>query len=74
MFKDDYETALKKLVQRKAAGKTIAAPAPAAQPSNVINLMDALRRSLEGGKRGGNAPASRRPRRGATRRRPRKAA
>jgi Ku protein len=51
-FKDEYETALKKLVQRKAKGHTIEAPEERPQPSNVINLMDALRQSLEGGKRG----------------------
>ncbi|WP_316206362.1 MULTISPECIES: Ku protein [unclassified Bradyrhizobium] len=47
-FKDDYETALKALVKRKAAGKPIKLPAPEERPSNVINLMDALKRSLKG--------------------------
>ncbi len=48
MFKDDFEGALKKLVKRKAAGHTIE-PAPAPErASNVINLMDALRESVEG--------------------------
>jgi Ku protein len=47
-FKDEYEIALKKLVHKKAAGRTIEAPAPEEKPSNVINLMDALRRSVEG--------------------------
>ena len=45
-FKDEYETALKKLVRRKAKGHTIEAEEPAEQPSNVINLMDALRQSV----------------------------
>lgn len=45
-FKDKYETALRALVKRKAAGKTIEAPEPTEQPSNVVDLMDALRRSL----------------------------
>ncbi len=45
-FKDKYETALKALVKRKAAGKTIEAPAEAREESNVIDLMDALKRSL----------------------------
>jgi len=45
-FKDKYETALKALVKRKAAGKTIEAPEADEQASNVINLMDALKRSL----------------------------
>jgi len=46
-FKDEYETALRKLVQRKAKGHTIEAPEPEKKPSNVINLMDALRESLK---------------------------
>lgn len=43
-FKDRYEDALNELIKAKRAGKTppIASEAP---PSNVINLMDALRRS-----------------------------
>jgi DNA end-binding protein Ku len=45
-FKDQYETALKKLVQRKAKGKTIEPPEEQEEPSNIINLMDALRQSV----------------------------
>jgi len=45
-FKDKYEMALRTLVKRKAAGKTIEAPDEAEQPNNVIDLMDALKRSL----------------------------
>jgi DNA end-binding protein Ku len=48
-FKDRYEEALRKLVKRKAAGETIEAPEPE-KPSNVINLMDALRESVNGDK------------------------
>jgi len=67
-FKDKYETALKALVKRKASGKTIAQPKPAERDDNVVDLMDALRRSLKGG--GKAAPrrsqaASRRPQRAA---------
>jgi Ku protein len=47
-FKDEYEDALKKLVKRKAAGKPIKAAEPEEKPSNVINLMDALKQSLKG--------------------------
>jgi len=47
-FKDDYETALKTLVKRKAAGKTIKMPEPEQKRSNVVNLMDALNQSLKG--------------------------
>ncbi|MBV9461464.1 MAG: Ku protein [Bradyrhizobium sp.] len=47
-FKDEYETALKKLVKRKAAGKPIKAAEPEEKPSNVVSLMDALRQSVQG--------------------------
>lgn len=45
-FKDKYETALKALVKRKAAGKTIEVPEEKEEESNVIDLMDALKQSL----------------------------
>ncbi len=48
-FKDEYEMALRELVQRKAQGHSIETTKPAAKPSNVINLMDALRESLKEG-------------------------
>jgi len=47
-FKDEYETALKSLVKRKASGRTIKAPEREEKPSNVISLMDALQQSLKG--------------------------
>ncbi|MDB5602088.1 MAG: Ku protein [Xanthobacteraceae bacterium] len=55
-FEDHYETALAELIAAKQAGRKPQA-APAAQPSNVINLMDALRRSVnaEKGGRSGDA-------------------
>lgn len=49
-FGDRYEDALNKLIAAKRSGKAppaVAAPAP----GNVINLMDALRRSARGGPR-----------------------
>ena len=46
-FKDEYETALKTLVRRKAAGKPVKA-AGREKPDNVISLMDALKQSLKG--------------------------
>ena len=49
-FKDQYEAALKKLVKRKAAGKTIEAPEPQENRGNVIDLMDALKQSMKGRK------------------------
>ena len=53
---DDYETALKALVKRKASGKTIELPEPEEKPSNVVSLMDALKQSLKG--RGGKKTAA----------------
>jgi len=47
-FKDEYETALKTLVKRKAAGKPVKIAEPDAKPDNVISLMDALQQSLKG--------------------------
>lgn len=47
-FKDEYETALKTLVKRKAAGKPVKAAEPEEKPSNVVSLMDALKQSLKG--------------------------
>ncbi len=46
-FKDEYEAALKNLVKRKAAGKPIKAPEGEVPNSNVIDLMEALQRSME---------------------------
>jgi DNA end-binding protein Ku len=48
-FKDEFETELRKLVKRKAAGEPIEYKEPAERPSNVVNLMEALRRSVHGG-------------------------
>ena len=45
-FEDRYETALKELVKAKQAGKKPPV-ASDSRPSNVVNLMDALRRSAK---------------------------
>jgi DNA end-binding protein Ku len=51
-FEDRYEDALRELIQAKRHGK--APPStPSPRPSNVINLMDALRRSVKAEKGGG---------------------
>src|SRR6185295_9031076 len=53
-FEDRYEDALTALINAKRAGK--APPSsPSPKPSNVINLMDALRRSVKGEKGGRSA-------------------
>jgi DNA end-binding protein Ku len=57
-FKDEYEDALKELLRKKQKGEKIEAPKERA-PSNVINLMDALRQSVKSGGSGATrrAPA-----------------
>jgi DNA end-binding protein Ku len=70
-FKDEYELALRKLVKRKAAGKTIEPPAGREDRGNVIDLMEALRQSVKGRKAAAlstrsankNAPARKRRKR-----------
>ena len=47
-FKDEFELELRKLVKRKAAGKTIEVPEREERPSNVVDLMEALRQSVSG--------------------------
>jgi DNA end-binding protein Ku len=57
-FEDRYETALKQLIAAKRAGEK-PATSPAPRPSNVVSLMDALRRSVESGRRGSSSHARR---------------
>jgi DNA end-binding protein Ku len=47
-FKDEFETELRKLVKRKATGKTIEVSEREERPSNVVDLMQALRQSVSG--------------------------
>ena len=49
-FEDRYEDALVELINRKRNGIKIAPKAAPKSDGNVINLMDALKRSLTGGK------------------------
>ena len=50
-FQDRYENAMIELIRSKQAGLPAPKEKPAARPANVVNLMDALRRSIEvGGK------------------------
>ena len=57
-FEDRYETALKQLIAAKQAGeKPPTSPAP--RPSNVVSLMDALRRSVQSERRGASSDTRR---------------
>src|SRR4029079_6209119 len=50
-FKDEFELAPRQLVKRKAAGKTIEREEEPEKQTNVIDLMEALKRSIKGGGR-----------------------
>jgi DNA end-binding protein Ku len=50
-FVDHYEDAVVKMLQQKQAGIAVPTEKTAEAPRNVINLMDALRRSVDAGKR-----------------------
>jgi DNA end-binding protein Ku len=54
-FEDQYEDALKDLLKKKQEGKPIERP-ERPKPTNVVNLMDALRRSVEAS--GASAPSN----------------
>jgi DNA end-binding protein Ku len=56
-FEDGYESALKQLIQNKQAGQPIRAP-EWHEPPRVIDLMDALRRSVEASRAGEKPQAS----------------
>ena len=60
-YKDTYRENLEKLIAAKAKGKEIA---PAAEPkaAKVVDIMEALRKSLESKSRKGNGRRRRNPR------------
>lgn len=71
-FEDRYENAVIELVKSKQAGKPIEPP-KTAPPSNVINLMDALRKSIgteAGGGKGGEHKQARPTKAASARRKP----
>jgi DNA end-binding protein Ku len=70
-FEDHYEEALKELLRKKQTGQKIEAP-KAPTEAKVINLMDALRRSVQAERGGGETRKS--AQRSAPRRAPKKAA
>jgi len=73
-FKDEYELALRKLVKRKASGKAIEIPEATERPSNVIDLMDALQKSLGSRSEGKAKPKAKARRKPAPKKRARKSA
>jgi DNA end-binding protein Ku len=56
-FEDRYENAMIELIRGKQAGLPAPKEKAPARPANVVNLMDALRRSIED-KKGGAKPAA----------------
>jgi DNA end-binding protein Ku len=71
-FEDQYEDALKELLKKKQSGQKIEAPRER-EPSKVINLMDALRRSVETEGAAGGARRKPASGRGSNHRAPKKA-
>jgi DNA end-binding protein Ku len=57
-FEDRYENAMIELIRSKQAGLPPPKEKAPARPANVVNLMDALRRSVEDSKRGSKAATS----------------
>lgn len=57
-FEDHYESALVDLINKKRSGQTISAPAKSRTSGNVVDLMDALRKSLAGSKQAATTPAA----------------
>jgi DNA end-binding protein Ku len=79
-YHDDYEEQLRDVIKAKSKGKQIEAPEPE-KSADVLDLMDALRASLDSGRRGAkrSAPraakkAARKTAKKATRKSPRKRA
>ncbi len=57
-FEDHYENALRELIKQKEAGHKIEIPVER-EPAKVINLMDALKRSVQAERGSSRAPARR---------------
>jgi DNA end-binding protein Ku len=63
-FEDHYEAALTDLINQKRNGKTIAAK-PRPRGENVVDLMDALKRSISGGSKAPPVAKGKKPRKAA---------
>jgi DNA end-binding protein Ku len=65
-FKDNYQEGLKEIIQAKLAHRKVELPKAHAKPGNVVNIMDALKRSLaETKKKPAKKPPAKKARRGA---------
>jgi DNA end-binding protein Ku len=51
-FKDEYHKALKKLIDKKIKGEDIVVPEQVQEPERVVDLMEALRASVDAARRG----------------------
>ncbi len=64
-YKDEYQIRLRELIETKIAGKEIISPKGEAVSNNVINLMDALKASIEQNKKDPGNPKRTRKAKGA---------
>lgn len=60
-FEDRYENALRDLIKEKQKGHEIVHPAEEPEATNVVDLMEALQKSLKGGGKASSAKSSSRP-------------
>ncbi|MBI4483650.1 MAG: Ku protein [Acidobacteria bacterium] len=58
-YKDEYRESLLGLIQAKIEGRSVAVVEPKREMGQVVNLMDALKKSLEGAAKGVKRPAAR---------------
>ena len=65
-FRDEYQAELRRIIDAKIAGDEVVMPAEEA-PTKVVNLMDALRKSLDSVSRAKKPPAKAKMAKGATR-------
>jgi DNA end-binding protein Ku len=56
-YRDEYQEELRKVIDKKIAGEEIVEPAEEAAPTKVVDLMDALRKSLDRVSSGKKSPA-----------------
>src|SRR5689334_9264210 len=57
-FRDTYADRVNKLIQQKKAGKEVTVAEPAPEPTNVTDLFEVLKRSVENAQKRRSAPAS----------------